>query len=85
VFSKLLPGNDSFAAVHCNGNMIYESFLSNGRLALAPLCRLSAVTSQYFLYMKIVFLVVLLTAHRGLLSKNPCTHASAGEDDVLLP
>jgi hypothetical protein len=46
-----------FAAIRCNGNVISESLLSKGRLALAPLFRLSAVTSryiqivyQYFLY-----------------------------------
>jgi hypothetical protein len=49
VFSSLLPGNDSFAAIRCNENLISESLLSNGRLALTPLFRLSAVTSQYLL------------------------------------
>jgi hypothetical protein len=36
VISNLLPDNDLFAAVRCNGNVISESFLSNGRLALDP-------------------------------------------------
>jgi hypothetical protein len=36
VFSNLLPGNDSFAAVRCNGNVFSEPLLSNGHLALAP-------------------------------------------------
>jgi hypothetical protein len=48
MFSNLLPGNDSFAAVHCNGNVISGPLLNNGRLALAPLFRLSAVTSRYY-------------------------------------
>jgi hypothetical protein len=47
VFSNMLPGNNSFAAKHCNGNVISELLLSNGHLALAPLFRLLAVTSQY--------------------------------------
>jgi hypothetical protein len=45
VFNNLLPGNDSFAVIRCNGNVITEPLLRNGRLALAPLFRLSAVTS----------------------------------------
>jgi hypothetical protein len=47
VFSNLLPSNDSFAAIRCNGNVISEPLLINGHLALAPLFRLSSVTSQY--------------------------------------
>jgi hypothetical protein len=47
VFSNFLPGNDSFVAIRCNENVISEPLLSNGLLALAPLFRLSAVTSQY--------------------------------------
>jgi hypothetical protein len=49
VFSNLLPGNDSFAAIRCNGNVISGLLLSNGRLALATLFRLLSVTSQYCL------------------------------------
>jgi hypothetical protein len=45
VLSNLLPGNDSFADICCNENAISEPLLNNGRLA--PLFRLSAVTSQY--------------------------------------
>jgi hypothetical protein len=30
VFSNLLPGNDSFAAIRCNRNVISEPLLSNG-------------------------------------------------------
>jgi hypothetical protein len=47
VFSNLLPGNDSFTAIRCNGNVISGPLLNNGRLDLVPLFRLSAVTSQY--------------------------------------
>jgi hypothetical protein len=47
VFSNLLPGSDSFVATGCSGNVISETLLNNGRLALAPLFRLSAVTSRY--------------------------------------
>jgi hypothetical protein len=50
VFSNLLVGKDSFAALLCNGNVSSESLLSNGRLALAPVFRLPAVTSQYQLH-----------------------------------
>jgi hypothetical protein len=32
VFSNLLPGNDSFTAIRCSGNVISEPLLSNGRL-----------------------------------------------------
>jgi hypothetical protein len=32
LFSDLLPGNDSFAAIRCNGNMITEPLYSIGRL-----------------------------------------------------
>jgi hypothetical protein len=45
VFSSLLPGNDSFAAILCNGNVISESLLRNGCVSLARPFRLSAVTS----------------------------------------
>jgi hypothetical protein len=34
VFSNLLPGNDSFVAIRCNGNVISDPLLSNGRLLL---------------------------------------------------
>jgi hypothetical protein len=34
VYSNLLPGNDSFAVICCNGNMISEPLLSDGRVAL---------------------------------------------------
>jgi hypothetical protein len=40
-------GNDSFDAICCSGNVISKPLFSNGRLALAPVFRLSAVTSQY--------------------------------------
>jgi hypothetical protein len=43
VFRNLLPGNDC-----CSGNVISDPLLNNGRLALVPLFRLSAVTSQCF-------------------------------------
>jgi hypothetical protein len=49
VFRNLLLGKDSFAGIRCNGTVISESSLSNGRLALAPLFRHSAVKSQYLL------------------------------------
>jgi hypothetical protein len=42
VFSNLLPGNDSFAAMRCNGNVTSESLLSNRRLALASRFRVSS-------------------------------------------
>jgi hypothetical protein len=32
VFSSLLPGNDPFVAIYCNGNVISDPLLSNGRL-----------------------------------------------------
>jgi hypothetical protein len=32
VFNYLLPGNDSFIAIHCSGNVIAEPFRSNGHL-----------------------------------------------------
>lgn len=41
-----LAGNDSLAAICCNGIVICEPLLSNGCLALAPLSRLSAAMSQ---------------------------------------
>jgi hypothetical protein len=47
IFRNLLLGNDSFAAVLCKGNVISGPLLSNGRLALAPLFRLSTIISQY--------------------------------------
>jgi hypothetical protein len=47
VFSNLLPGHDSFTAIHFNGNVIFELLLNNGCLALAPLFRLPAITSQH--------------------------------------
>jgi hypothetical protein len=47
VFRNLLSGNDSFAPICCNGNVICDPLLNNGRLALAQLFRLSVVTSQY--------------------------------------
>jgi hypothetical protein len=46
MFSNLLPGNDSFAAIRCNENVISEPLLSNERLDLAPVLRFSAVMSQ---------------------------------------
>jgi hypothetical protein len=32
VFSNLLPGNDSFADIRCNENVISDALLSSGRL-----------------------------------------------------
>jgi hypothetical protein len=58
VFSNLSPGNDSFAAIRCNGNIISELLLSNGRLALAPLFRLLAVTSQLQCFVYNVMLII---------------------------
>jgi hypothetical protein len=46
----VLPGNDSFAAVHCNGKVISEPLLNNGRLTLVPVFRFSAVTLQNFVH-----------------------------------
>jgi hypothetical protein len=45
--SNFLPGNDSFALTRCNGNVISEPLLNNGRVVLAPPFRHSAVTFQY--------------------------------------
>jgi hypothetical protein len=53
-------GNDSFAAIRCNVNVISGPLLNNGRLALAPLFRLSCVISEYVLTH--YELVVLFTA-----------------------
>jgi hypothetical protein len=39
VFSNLLSGNDSFAAIRGNGNVISESLLSNGRLTIPVFSR----------------------------------------------
>jgi hypothetical protein len=49
VFSNLISGNDSLAAIRRKGNVFPEPLLRNGRLALAPLFRLSAVMAQYYL------------------------------------
>jgi hypothetical protein len=64
VFSNLLPGNDSFAAIPCNGNVISEPLLSNGRLALAPLFRLSAVTPQCVKGRKATLVIVYQNKNR---------------------
>jgi hypothetical protein len=45
--SNLLPGNDSFATMRRNGDVISDPFLNNGRLVLAPVVGSSAVTSLY--------------------------------------
>jgi hypothetical protein len=47
VFSNLLPGKRPIRCYCFSGNVISGSLLSNGRLAVAPLFRLSSVTSQY--------------------------------------
>jgi hypothetical protein len=49
MFRNSLPGNDSFAAISCKGNVISSSLLNSGRLTLALLLWLSAFTSQYYL------------------------------------
>jgi hypothetical protein len=53
VFSNLLPGNDSvlLSVVMETGT---GTLLSNGHLVLAPLFRLSAVTSQYIRFSVLV-------------------------------
>jgi hypothetical protein len=52
VFINLLPGNDSLAAICCNGNVITEPLLSKGHLA--PLFRLSSGMSQYFTFLRLI-------------------------------
>jgi hypothetical protein len=58
VFNNLLPGNDSFAAILCNGNLISEPLLNNGHLVPAPVFRLSAVTSQCVKGRKAAFVTI---------------------------
>jgi hypothetical protein len=58
VFSNLLPGNDSFVAIPCIGNVISEPLLSNVRLSrlhhsgLQPSCH-SVLTKYIFMYIRI--------------------------------
>jgi hypothetical protein len=70
VFSNLLPGSDSFVATVVTETSVYLAIAHNGLLALAPLFRLSAVTSQYLyhIYSAIKYKYIGVTDERNALA-----------------
>jgi hypothetical protein len=66
LFGDLLPGNDSFVAIRCSGNVIAEPLVSNGRplwlhfygfqaVFTEALSSNSHIPSQYVLHFLLTF------------------------------
>jgi hypothetical protein len=72
VFSSLLPGNYSFVAILCSGNMISDPLLSNGRLfrlhhsGFHPACHIILLFR--------IFTVLTVAAHKPKYIRSACVY-----------
>jgi hypothetical protein len=77
-FSNLLPGNNSFIAIRCNGNVIPQPLLSSGRLLG---CTIPAFSRHVTVYL--TTLSVVQTASILLISSVSCRFVPAINEYLL--
>jgi hypothetical protein len=74
VYSNLLPGNDSFAVICCNGNMISEPLLSDGRVALVSSHHVTIRIEYYLMGYDEILVNMYETAWRHVAMRTPSSH-----------